>query len=135
MKEKVWKVDSRKKAIYFNGGIFHSGAKSIPSRLIRIRRSHRKDKGYERIVFDFDTKEPPKIYGHLAGSENKLYVDFFASDIESTVKFPEGSQYASSANFLADAGVLSVEVNFKTDIKMEIFYLSSPGRVVMDFKK
>lgn len=135
MKEKIRKIDARKKSIYLQRGIFYSGAKNIPSKLVRIRRSYRKDKEFERIVFDFNTQEPPRLYGHLSDSEKKLYMDFFTTTILPTVKFPEESRYVSSSHFLADNEILSVEVNLEVAKSAEIFHLSSPGRVVVDLKK
>ena len=133
-KEKIWKIDSRKKSIYFNRGVFHSGVQGVPSRLIGIRHSYNRDKGHERIVFDFNTPEAPRLYGHLSDSEQKLYVDFFQSTMKESLKFPDGGQYMKSVNFLPDVEMLSAELKFNASVQAEIFYLSSPGRFVVDLK-
>ena len=134
MKERIWKIDSRKKSVYLERGIFHSGAQNRSSQLVSIRRSYNRAEGHERVVFDFTTKEIPRLYGHLSSSENKLYMDFFSTTIVPTLKFPDGGRYVKNANFLPDPETLSVEIKFKSSVSAEIFYLASPGRLVIDLK-
>ena len=134
MKERLWKIDSRKKSIYLEQGIFYSAGPKVQSRLVGLRHS---DKGgHERIVFDFNTPEPPRVYGHLAQGEQKLYVDFFNSTMESPLAFPGQSRYVKNVNFFPlGPESLSVEIKFKMATSADIFHLSSPGRIVIDVKK
>ena len=134
MQERLWKIDSRKKSIYLERGIFYSPEHKTQSRLIGLRHS---DKGnHERIVFDFDTSGAPRVYGHLSQKEQKLYIDFFNSTMESPLPFSVQSRYVRSVNFFPlGHGSLSVEIKFKMGTSADIFYLHSPGRLVIDVKK
>ena len=140
MKERIWKIDSRKKSIFLKQGIFHSGAQNIRSQLVRVRSSQKA--GHERIVVDFNTEQIPRLYGHLSDVQRKLYLDFFSSTMEPNLPFPKSGHYVKGLNFFPlgrlseeDSGILSVEIKFKSNINAEIFHLSSPGRLVIDLKK
>ena len=140
MKERIWKIDSRKKSVFLKRGIFHSGARSIQSQLVGVRSSQ--TAGNERIVFDFNTEQAPRLYGHLSDSQNKLYIDFFGSTMDPGLSFPKNGHYVKNLNFFPlgqldqkGPGVLSVEIKFKSSVSAEIFHLSSPGRLVIDLKK
>lgn len=136
MKERLWKIDSRKKSIYLEGGIFHSGHNKLVSKLKKIRHSFAAGQGYERIVFDFETSEVPKVYGYLSASEGKLYLDFFDTGLGDSVSFPGNSKYVKNVNFFPiSKDSLSVELKFRSSVTADIFYLSNPGRLVVDLKK
>lgn len=134
MQERLWKIDSRKKSIYLKQGIFYSNRPKIQSRLVGIRHSY--TAGHERIVFDFSSIDAPRVYGHLASSEQKLYIDFFSSTMRPSLRFPGESKYVKNVNFFPlGPESLSVEIKFKIGISADIFHLSSPGRLVIDLKK
>ncbi len=136
MKERLWKIDSRKKSIYMEAGIFHSGHKKAESKVSGIRHSYSTSKGYERIVVDFETRDVPKIYGFLSAKEQKLYLDFFDTGLAGNVGFPGNSKFVKSVNFFPiSEESLSVELKFKTGVTADIFFLENPGRLVIDLKK
>lgn len=136
MKERLWKIDSRKKSIYMEGGIFHSGHRKTKGKVSGIRHSFSSSKGYERIVIDFTSKEIPKVYGFLSSKEGKLYLDFFDTGLMSNVSFPGNSKHVKSVNFFPiSEESLSLEMKFRSSITADIFYLENPGRLVIDLKK
>ncbi|MCY4643685.1 MAG: hypothetical protein OXB88_03615 [Bacteriovoracales bacterium] len=134
MKERIWKLDGRKKSIYHKKGVFHLGSQENASRLMGIRHSYGKVRGYERIVFDFETNGPPRTYGHLSESKRKLYIDFFDSTIDPSVQFPGKSRYVKSVNFFPDGEMLSAEITFNDSIDAEMFFLTGKGRFIIDVK-
>lgn len=130
-------ISGRKKAVYFEQGVFHNdGNKREVTSLSKIRQSFVKSRGYERIVFDFNQKAPPAIYGSISGKEKKIYLDFFNTEVSKNIVSLGSSKYISDVNFYPiDKNTLSVELVFKTTIVADIFYLSNPGRLVIDVKK
>lgn len=136
MKERLWKIDSRKKSIYMEGGIFHSGFKKNPGKVTKIRHSYSSSKGYERIVIDFNTSDIPKIYGFLSDKEAKLYLDLFDTGLSENVSFPGNSKFVKNVNFFPiSKDSLSVEIKFRNAVTADIFYLQNPARLVIDLKK
>ena len=139
MKEKIRVITSGKRSLYFQRGVFNHNGPNPSAKLGKVRQSfpNRDDQGgsYERIVFDFDGAGIPRIYSHLSPTQNKLYMDFFNTTIKPTLRFPKKAKYVKNANFIPDAEMLSLELKFKTSVSAEIFYLDSPGRLVVDIKE
>ena len=136
MNERIRKIEGRKKAIFLNRGIFHNGDIKKTSKLTSIRQHYSPLDGYERIVFDFETNEAPRFYGHINGENKKIYLDFFTTELDDGIPNSFGnSKYIKSIDFFAiTKEFLSVEINFKDKISADIFYLTSPGRLVIDVK-
>lgn len=136
MKERLWKIDSRKKSIYLEKGIFHSGDRNTKSKLMKIRHSYSASQGYERIVFDFNTNEIPKVYGFLSPDDKKLYLDLFETALQDGLQFPGNSKFVKTIDFYPiSSDSLSLEVAFKDVVSADIFYLTNPARLVIDLKK
>lgn len=135
MSERIRKITGRKKSIYFNKGIFHNGGAKSKSLLKAVRHSYTARLGYERIVFDFSTKQVPQIYGNISEREKKLYLDFFKTKISGNIGSFGSSKFVKNIHFFnISKDSLSVELIFKNNINMDIFYLKNPGRLVIDIK-
>lgn len=134
--ERIWKISSRKRSIFFDQGVFHSDLKSSPKVLTAIRNSYQPSQGYERIVFDFNGNEPAKVYGHISKGEKKLRLDFFNTALEKSIDSVSNVKYVKSIDFFnIESDSLSVEITFKENVSFDIFYLENPGRLVIDAKK
>lgn len=135
MVERIRKLTGSKKSIYFDSGIFHNGSPKTKAKLKRVRHSYIKKNGYERIVLDFDSNSLPRIYGHIAGKEKRLYLDLFKTDLDKGVGSFGDSQFVDSINFFPiDENSLSVELQYKKKVNVEVFYLNSPARLVIDLR-
>lgn len=133
---RIRKITPRKKSIYLDKGIFHNGTVKNSSSINSIRHHFSKKRNYERIVFDFSTQKNPRIYGHISGNESKLYIDFFDTKVKNSIDSFGDSIYVKDINFYPMIDdVLSVEIVFKENVKVDIFYLESPARLVIDIKK
>ena len=136
LSERIWKISSRKRSIFLDRGVFHSEKNPMHQKLKGMRNSYVKGRGYERIVFDFSSVKPPKVYGHISSSEKKLYLDFFNTSIEGKPAELNNIKYLKDMSFFnIDKKDLSVELAFKSKVSFDIFYLENPGRIVIDVKK
>lgn len=134
--ERIWKISSRKRSIFFDQGVFHSDLSPNPKTLSSIRNSYKPSKGYERIVFDFGSAQPPKVYGHISQKDKKIRLDFFNTDLQKSIDSVSNVKYVKSIDFFnIDKENLSVEILFKDNVSFDIFYLENPGRLVIDAKK
>jgi hypothetical protein len=61
LQERIWKISSRKRSIFFDKGVFHSESNPKIQKLQGIRNSYVPSRGYERIVLDFSSENPPKV--------------------------------------------------------------------------
>ncbi len=102
-----------------------------------IRRSYRKGTQQERLVFDFSSVKAPRIYGHINSKGKRINIDFFDTQIGNRVTQElRRGHFVDTINFYAvDKEVLSCELSFNTEVKVDIFYLESHGRLVVDIKK
>ena len=50
LQERIWKISSRKRSVYFDKGVFHSDNPKLPQQLKSIRNSYIPSRGYERKV-------------------------------------------------------------------------------------
>jgi len=134
-KQRIRKISARKKSIFLDSGIFHNGAVKRVSTLKKIRHSFTKSTNVERIVFDFDIKKVPKIYGQIDYTKNRIRVDLFDTDLGKAVASFGDSRLVKNIDFFPlTNGMLSVELTFKSKVSADIFYLESPGRLVIDVK-
>lgn len=134
--EKIWKLDSRKKSVYLRNGVFHTGSKKVVSDLNSTRGSFVPSRGFERLVFDFSSAVLPFIYGYISKGDKKLYLDFFNTRLSSNVNLLSKGRYVEKIKlFNINPESLTMEVIFKENVILDIFYLSNPSRLVVDIKK
>lgn len=135
-KERIRKVDGKKRGVYLDRGVFSLGVTSGEGALTKIRHSYRRSEGYERIVFDFTGQMPPKLYSFMDKDNKRLYIDFFKTALGGGVGSFGNSQFVKSIDiFPMEENQVSMELNFKNDVSVEVFYLENPGRLVVDVKK
>ena len=134
--KQIRKVIGKKKSIYIDKGVFHNGENKTSSTLLRMRHSPSNKSGFERVVFDFSSSKLPQFYAHLSSGRAKLNIDFFKTKLSKEIKPFFSSNFVKEINFfpLADE-TLSAEVYLKKSTYVEIFYLDSPSRLVVDLKK
>lgn len=132
--ERIWKLGSKKKSIYLSSGVFHQNTGSNAA-IASIRSSSAGQQGYERIVIDFAGTSIPKLYGHISESEKKISVDFFQTSVNPQLKSLTNTKYVKSVDFLAiDKDQVTMEINLKNKYNYDVFYLESPGRLVIDVR-
>ena len=135
MQERIRKIASHKRSIFLNGGIFHGGEFDGASIQKAVRHSYNDTTSQERLVFDFGTEKPPKFYGYIDGDNKKMYIDFYKTKLIKEPGSFGNSRYVEGIDFFPiTEDSLSIEVNFKENISVDIFYLVSPGRFVVDVK-
>ena len=133
--ERVRKISHDKRAVFLDNGIFHNGSSSVESSVKNFRHRYSKELGYERLVFDFTTESVPGVYAYLDGVKNKLYIDFFKTQMKGKLASGKDSIFVEEINmFLVEKDNVSIEVAFKQSAGIEIFYLDRPGRLVIDIK-
>ncbi|WP_127715197.1 hypothetical protein [Halobacteriovorax sp. HLS] len=133
--ERIRRVSSTKKSVYFDSGIFHNGGPKRSSTLKAMRHSYSSKRGYERIVFDFTSAEIPRVYGNISSGEKKLYVDLFNTALSENINSFGKSKFVDEVKFFPiSKESLSIELTFSKVANVDIFYLSSPGRLVIDIK-
>jgi hypothetical protein len=133
--ERIWKIPSKKKAIYLTNGVFHQNSGPDAS-VIGIRSSGASQQGYERVVIDFSTSSVPKLYGHINETERKISVDFFQTSIASNLKSLSNTRYVKSVDFLVvDKDQVTMQMNLKSKYSFDIFFLENPGRLVIDIRQ
>ena len=136
LQERIWKISSKKRSVFFDKGVFHSEANPKFQKLKGIRNSYIPGRGYERVVFDFTSNLPPKVYGKISSSEKKVYVDFFNTSLGTNVQQLKNIKFLKNIDFFTiDKNNLSVELKFNQNVSYDIFYLENPGRLVIDVKK
>ena len=136
LKERIWKISSRKRSIFLDKGVFHSEKNSITQKLVSIRNSYTKQRGYERIVLDFSSATPPQVYGQISSKTKKLYLDLFNTNMGSDLNAFKDEKFLKNIDFFnIDKNNISIEMNFDEKVSFDIFYLKNPGRIVIDVKK
>ncbi len=136
MDAKIRRISTRKKSIYLSSGVFHNGGPKVKSKLKAVRQSFSSSKGYERLVFDFETDEMPRVYGYISKERKKLYLDLFETQMTKALASFGNSKYVKSINFFpVENDVLSVEIIFKNSIALDVFSLKSKARLVIDLKE
>lgn len=132
--ERIWKLGSKKKSIYLSSGVFHQNT-GTTSLISSIRSSSAAQQGYERIVIDFTGNAIPRLYGHISENEKKVSVDFFQTSVSPNLKSLTNTKYVQSVDFLAiDKDQVTMEINLKNKYNFDVFFLESPGRLVIDVR-
>jgi hypothetical protein len=134
--QRIWKISSKKRSIFLDKGIFHSDSEVKNVQLSGVRNSYVTSRGYERVVFDFNTSNTPRIYGHISKKDKKIYLDFFNTSLNKALTSIKEVKYVKSVDFYnIDKNQLSVELSFNSTVSFDIFFLENPGRLVIDVKK
>ena len=132
--ERIWKLVSRKKAIYLSHGVFHQNDGGRTT-ITGLRSSYVNGRGYERIVIDFATNNIPKLYGHIDSKTQKLSVDFFDTSVTPQITALRNTRHVKAVDFLAiDQGQVTMEMQLKDKVNFDIFFLENPGRLVIDIR-
>ena len=132
--ERIWKLASRKKAIYLGHGVFHQN-QGPRNTITGIRSSNVVDRGYERLVVDFSGASIPRLYGHISEGEQKISVDFFDATVAGQITSLKNTKNVKSVDFLAiDQNQTTMEIHLKSKLNFDVFYLESPGRLVIDIR-
>ncbi|MBY0516170.1 MAG: hypothetical protein K2P81_04640 [Bacteriovoracaceae bacterium] len=132
--ERIWKLASRKKAIYLSHGIFHLN-QGTKSSITGIRSSNVADRGYERVVIDFAGANAPKIYGHINEGSKKISVDFFDTNVAPQISSLKNTKNVKAVDFLAiDQNQVTMELQLKSKLTFDVFYLENPARLVIDIR-
>ncbi len=133
--ETIRRISSRKKSVFLEKGVFHNGGPKLKTSLKAIRHRYNRKNGYERLVMDFVGSKIPRVYGYISSKEKKLYIDLFDTSLPKSFDSFGDSKFVESINFFPiHEGTLSIEVNFKKKVSLDIFYLKNPGRFVLDIK-
>lgn len=137
LKEKITSIPARKRGHFFDQAILHTkGQAKGESKIIRVRSHYHQKKREERLVFEFQETMVPEIYSRVNSSERRLNIDFFkttrSKEIQDHLK---NVKYLDKLRFYdLNDGVLSVEMLFDKSLSFDIFYLTNPGRLVIDIK-
>ncbi|MEH0859926.1 MULTISPECIES: hypothetical protein [Halobacteriovorax] len=136
LNERIRKIPEKKRSIFFKKGIFHSTNSNTSSVLKSIRHGNGSSRGYERLVFDFKTKEAPRVYGYKSEKENKIYIDFFKTKLDKKVGSFGTSKLVKKVDFYpVGDDTLSAELVISGQHSIDVFTLTNPGRLVIDIKK
>lgn len=134
--QRIWKISSKKRSIFLDKGVFHSDSEVKNVQLTGIRNSFIPSRGYERVVFDFNSARTPRIYGHISKKDKKVYLDFFDTSLNKALSAIKEVKFVKSVDFYnIDRNQLSAELTFDSSASFDIFYLENPGRLVIDIKK
>lgn len=132
----IRQIEPSKKSTYYSDGVLHLMKGVSSGKLVDIRHSYSPKRGYERVVFDFTSNSIPKTYAYISNENKKIYLDFFESSFSPSIPDLKNVHNIKGIDFFSiDENNFSVEVNFKSPAGFEIFYLSNPGRLVIDIKK
>ena len=133
--ESIRKIGDKMTSVYMDKGIFHKAGPKKPGNLKAIRHSYSPKQGMERIVFDFAEAESPRIYGHFSTQQKKISLDLFNTDLAQSIASFGSSHFVEGVNFLSvSKDSLSVELHLRPQVTMDVFSLSSPGRLVIDLR-
>lgn len=134
MEERIWKVSPRKKSIFLDAGVFHLNSDIKSSSITSVRNSVVAGRGYERVVIDFNTPKIPKIYGHITANK-KVSIDFFETSVQTSQPQLKNSKFVKSIDFISvDGKTVTMEMSLAGKSSFDIFYLESPGRLVIDIR-
>jgi hypothetical protein len=134
--QRIWKISDKKRNIYLDKGIIYLNSKAESAELTSIRNSFNSKKKFERIVLDFTSNLPPRVYGFISSKNKKLYIDLFNTRIAARDKMIKKTKYIKSVDFYQlDKNKLSVEFNLDKNYNFDVFYLTGPSRLVIDIKK
>jgi hypothetical protein len=139
LKERIRSIPSDKKAIFLDQGIFHKNEGEKNSVLTATRHSYKKSQGFERFVFDFETKTVPKTYIYAAGHNKRFFIDFFDTTLGDSIQSLGNSKFLKVIDYFPiSKNQLSLELAFKKPVSVDLFYLeggNKKARLVLDVKE
>lgn len=136
LNQRIRKINNKKQSIYFDNGIFHNGNENRPATIKALRHSYQRSKGFERVVVDFSSDALPRLYGHVSKTDRKIYLDLFDTNLPENINSFGNTKYVKAVNFFPiSEESLSVEILLKDSVGADVFFLSSPARLVIDLKK
>lgn len=134
--ERIWKLSTEKRSVYFNQGIFHHPGEQSNSTLKSVRNSYVAARGFERIVFDLESNLIPKIYGQISPGLNRVFIDFLDTKMSAQMNSLSNGKFVKGIDFFnIESRRVSVELHFEANATFDIFYLNNPARLVLDVKK
>lgn len=136
-KQRILELLGKKTSVYNNSGIFfHKSDIEGDVKVEKIRSFYSSKRGFERVVVEFNTKKLPGIYGHIHEGGNKVYLDALGTKPNSGINQNVTGKYLKSIDIFAlDKSNTTLELNFSGNYNFNIFYLNSPGRLVIDVRK
>lgn len=135
LKERIRKISGKKTSVYIENGIFHNGGVKSEGTIKGLRQSYNPKQGFERIVIDLAQTEIPKVYGNINSLDQKVYIDFFDTNLDKELKTISATKFVEKVNFYPiEKNHVSVELKLKSKASADIFFLSNPGRLVIDLK-
>lgn len=134
--ENIKTIISQNRGVYFTDGIFiKNGPKMSDIVLKDVRQFYSKKLGHERVVFDFNQSEIPRIYSYFSKEKRKVYIDMFGVKLNKKIKSTGNGILVRNLIFYPlDDAYLSVEIDLNKNLECELFYLTNPGRLVLDIK-
>ncbi len=136
----------KKKNHYVSDGTVIGGNQLVRTfRITDLRRSPIGKDGYERVVFELDsgeaTKEPPHYEMVAVPEKKKVIVSLWGSATYDFKKEKAETLFKKSSLIkkltpvqIVDDGLAILEFTTANKPKVEIFHLSNPARIVLDFK-
>ena len=126
-------MSGRKLDKYFNQGFVKNKSEAVvkESELKKIRAFYKKEKGYERVVLDFSTDKLPKTMVYLSSDEKRLMVTMLGTSRDRPT-IPKKTEMFSTYNVFKIDDSTTVEMTFRRPKEIDVFYLESPARLVID---
>lgn len=139
-KTPMYRAEPKKTQVYVREGVIEGGeGPAVGGYVSNIRRS--KNPGYERIVLDVDGTAIPAFHAALEPDQKRIV--FTLNGKTKPAFSPDAVKKAFSKSALVrsidlypkiDEESWSFTLRLKEGFPIEIFYLSSPNRIVIDIK-
>lgn len=142
---------SEKKNIYMRDGVFtggRAGAAGPAGSIITVRRGFSAKAQLERVIVNMGDREgkplkmePTYFQASMDAANRRVILDITQLRLSKVSeqqirKLFKGSPYVESVNFTLDSEdkSASMVLNLKRPMKLEVFRLAKPARIVMDLK-
>ncbi len=136
LEQRTIKLSAKKASVYSDSGVFFWKSTMKGAKVKGVRSFYSKQRGFERVVVDFSTPNIPSVYGHIDEKTGKLFLDLLDASPDSDINQNVSGKYLKSINiFSLDKSNTSLELSFNKKYGFDIFYLNSPGRLVIDVRK
>lgn len=136
LEQRTVKLSTKKASVYSDSGVFFWKSTLKGAKVKTIRSFYSKKRGFERIVVDFTTPVIPSVYGHIDDKQGKLFLDIMDAAPDTQINQNVSGKYLKSIDiFSLDKSSTSLEFSFNEKYGFDVFYLNSPGRLVIDVRK
>lgn len=139
---------SGKKNAYLKDGVITGGVAGTGTSLLNVRRAFSAKAELERLIISLGDKEAKPLKGEptyfqaaMDASNNRMVLDITQLKLskvseQQVQRLFKSSPYVSSVSFTLDPEdkAASMVVNLKRPMKLEVFRLSKPARIVLDLK-